>query len=262
MDRVLKFNCNLEIYCWILWIYYTNATALRGNQYSGMTFFTIKPLSETLHFLIHLHFSTVAKNIFLKFTLASLTVRQLVDSSLPLLPPFLTPHPSHLFNPLLLCLKPSQCLGIRVCVCVKQAASLKEHCGPLSCQLWLRAGLVEAQLFSGGISPVQHTALFPNALPALAQGQDGSGGGGGWVCTALPGTQNASTPQRHTGQGAFMAWTLLWDVNRMEWLTQCAQEAQGRKGNLLLKAFENPEESVYALAKCKSSYSDDLHWTK
>lgn len=64
-------------------------------------------------------------------------------------------------------------------MCLKQAASLKEHCGPLSCQLWLRAGLVEAQLFSGGISPVQHTALFPNDLSALAQGQDGSGGGGG-----------------------------------------------------------------------------------
>ncbi len=103
--------------------------------------------------------------------------------------------------------------GVCVCVCVccvcgvKQAASLKEHCGSLSCQLWLRAGLVEAQLFSGGISPVQHTALFPNDLPALAQGQDGSGGGGG--CGLLFQAQNASTPQRHTGHGAFMAWTLL-----------------------------------------------------
>jgi len=41
-----------------------------------------------------------------------------------------------------------------------------------------------------------------------------------------------------------MTWTLLWDVNRMEWLTQCAQEAHGKKGNLLLKAFENNAKAI------------------
>lgn len=82
-----------------------------------------------------------------------------------------------------------------MCVCVKQAASLKEHCGPLSCQLWLRAGLVEAQLFSGGISPVQHTALLPNDLPVLAHEQDGSGGRG--RCALL--FQARKMPQLHRG---------------------------------------------------------------
>lgn len=110
-----------------------------------------------------------------------------------------------------------------VCVCVKQAASLKEHCGPLSCQLWLRAGLVEAQLFSGGISPVQHTVLFPNALPALAQGQDGNGSGGvgewgrGWVggCALL--FQARKMPRLHRDT---QVKELSWHGHYCEMLTE------------------------------------------
>lgn len=104
---------------------------------------------------------------------------------------------------------------------VKQAASLKEHCGPLSCQLRLRAKLVEAQLFSGGglvqFSKQRHWLAIPDARM-----------GWGWGFAVLSGTQNGPTPERHAGRGAFLAWRFLRDVNRTQRVTPSAQGARMR----------------------------------
>lgn len=75
---------------------------------------------------------------------------------------------------------------------------------------------MEAQLFSGGISPVQHTALFPNDLPALAQGQDGSGGGGGSGCALLfqarkmPRLHRDTQVEEHSWHGHYCEMLTEW----------------------------------------------------